>query len=281
MANQTKRTHKYHAESTAVSGKLEHPLTQTIEPQSHVKLNETGGYLSERAELYRAEGVISFKHAYTQVTGNPDPKPGHGWATLSTAVVEGLNVLEVLTCDRVVAQIGTEHPLEGYTPTVTFLGTRFENLRIAGYPIHVELNLEFVGDKPAEDAPYMRHAPFLQRLDAQHQALRQHADIPAEITQRYNRVPASNGNLESIECSLVKKIEGSFPGRAFGHVLDVPHFGKIHLATLRLDHADPAAQTGIPKETTFKLNMFELEMGCIGTGRAMIGSPINNGSTYP
>ena len=61
-------------------------------------------------------------------------KPGHGWATLTTVVVDDLNVLEVLTADRVVGQIITDYPLEGYVPAVSFLGTRFDNLRIAGHP---------------------------------------------------------------------------------------------------------------------------------------------------
>jgi len=58
-------------------------------------------------------------------------------------------VLDVLTADRVVGQIITEHPLVGYVPIISFLGTRFENLRIAGHPVELDLDLNILGDKPA------------------------------------------------------------------------------------------------------------------------------------
>ncbi len=58
--------------------------------------------------------------AYTQVAGNRSTKSGQGWTTLTTSVIEGLNVLDVVTADRVVGQTITEHPLEGYVPSDQF-----------------------------------------------------------------------------------------------------------------------------------------------------------------
>ena len=124
----------YDAQAFALEGDLQLPLRAVITPQAFVDLPKKGGYLSERARDYRLEGVISFRSAYTQVAGNRDPKPGHGYVTLATAVLEDFNILDVVTADRVVAQVSTEHPLDGDVPTVTFLGTRFDNLRIARPP---------------------------------------------------------------------------------------------------------------------------------------------------
>ena len=126
------RVHHFHAEATALHAQLQHPLTQEIKPQNFVKLGNGGGYLSEHARDYRVEGVVSYKSAHTHVAGHKSPKPDHGWVTLATSSIEQLNVLEVVTADRVVSQVSTEHPLVGHVPTVTFLGTRFENLRIGG-----------------------------------------------------------------------------------------------------------------------------------------------------
>ena len=81
------------------------------------------------------------------MAGNRDVKPGHGFSTITTAVVEDLNVLDVVTADRVVAQISTEHPLVGYVPHITFLGTRFENLRIAGHKVELDLDPDFLGQR--------------------------------------------------------------------------------------------------------------------------------------
>lgn len=282
MAEEVKRTHSYHAEATVLHGDLYHPLVQEIKPQSNVKLSPRGGYLSEHAEPYRLEGVISFQKAYTQVAGNPDPKEGHGWSTLCTSVIENLNVLEVVTADRVVAQIAADHPPEGYVPTVHFLGTRFENLRIAGHPVNIDIHPDpsFLGEKPPNDSPYTRHPDFLERMKQQFDRIRNADKVPDEIVQRYNGV-SSTDDTETIECSLVNSVEGPYPGCSWGHVIHVPGFGKIHLAVLKIEHSDYDRQQRVWKKTLFDLTMIELEMGCIGGGKSGLGNGIVNGTTVP
>jgi hypothetical protein len=283
MAPPTNRTHTYHAEATILHGDLYHPLVQEIKPQTNVKLAGRGGYLSEHAEPYRLEGVISFQKAYTQVAGNPDPKTDHGWSTLTTAVVEKLNVLEVVTADRVVAQIAADHPYEGYVPTVHFLGTRFENLCIAGHPVKVDLHPDpsFLGEKPDEDGAYTQHRPLLERLEQQFDNIRRADKVPNEIAQRYSGVKSPAENVEVIECSLVNRVEGGYPGCSWGHVINVPGFGKIHLAVLKVEHSDYDRQKHVFKKTLFDLTMIELDMGCIGGGKGGIGNGVLNGTSAP
>src|ERR1700733_7261406 len=103
----------YFAEATALAGKLLLPLEQEIKPQAFAKLPDKGGYLAQRADKFRVESAISYESAHTQVAGNREKKPGHGYSTLVTSVIEGLNILDVVTADLVVAQISTEHPLYG------------------------------------------------------------------------------------------------------------------------------------------------------------------------
>src|SRR5271154_5125044 len=101
----TKRHHFYHAEATVLSGLLEIPLKQEIHPQAFATLpSEEGGYIAQQAKDYRLESVISYSNAHTQVTGNLESKPGHGWNALATSVVEDLIILDIVTADRVVAQ---------------------------------------------------------------------------------------------------------------------------------------------------------------------------------
>lgn len=277
----TYRTHKYHAEATILSGDLIHPLEQEIKPQANVKLSEDGGYLSEHSEPYHLEGVISFSKAYTQVAGNRDSKPGHGWSTLVTSVVEDLNVLEVVTADRVVGQIATHHPLDGYVPSVHFLGTRFENLRIAGRPANVDIHPDpyFLGPKPDNDAPYTRHPGFLERVARQFERIRGCEGLPDGLLERYNQLPAKSDDQESIECSLVNNVECPSLGRSFGHVIDIPDFGKIYLAVLRIKHWEFVKDA--PKKTLIDLTMIELQLGCLAHGTGSIGNNVVNGSSYP
>ena len=282
MSEVNGRTHHYNAEATILSGHLQLPLVQQIKPQAHAKLPDEGGYLSQRAENYRLESVLSFRSAYTQVAGNLSTKPGQGWTTLTTTAIEGLNVLDVVTADRVVGQIITEHPLEGYVPTVSFLGTRFENLRIAGHPVDLDVDLNILGAKPENDAPYTQHQGLIARISSQLGRIREREDLPAELRERYNRLSSTLGSpQEEAECSVVNRAAGAFPGVSSGHVITIPDFGVIILGKLTIKHEDYKPGTGIPRRTTVQLTMIDLHLGCAIAGYAPIGTGSSNGGTAP
>jgi hypothetical protein len=282
IVNGVKRTHYHHAEAKALHGDFLLPLKHVIEPQAFAALEQSGGYLSQHALPFRSEGVVSYRAAHTQVAGNKDVKDGHGWSTVSTSVVEGLNILEVITADRVVAQVFAEYPLEGYVPAISFLGTRFENLRIGGVPVDVKLDIDVFGKKPKGDLHYTKDEGFMGRVMKQTQHLLSSDELP-EVTRerygRYNQGAVVDGDTETIECSLVNQIEGSFPGATYGHALFVPHFGTIHLATVKMLHHDFVH--GVPHKTTVELTMVDATLGCIGHGNASVAKSVTNGATQP
>jgi len=273
------RKHEYHAEAEVLSGELHMPLKQKIEPQTTAHLYHRGGYIAEHSDLYRVEGVLSFNRAYTQVAGNRGKKTGHGWATLVTTVIEGLNVLEILTCDRVVGQIITEHPQEGYVPEISFLGTRFENLRVAGHPLKVDVDLKLIGDKPVKDAGYAKHPALMERLKKQYAGIHDREDAPAELRKAYNQLSSTLETAEKIECSLVHHVTGSFPGIAFGNILKIPDFGTVELAKLKICHEE--YEKGIPQTTTITLTMMDLNLGCAIDGTVPLGTTSSGGKTRP
>jgi hypothetical protein len=278
----TSREHTYHAQAFALDGDLHRPLKTPLKPQAYVKVPDPGGYLSERSVDYRLEGIFSFRHAYSQVAGNRSLKPNGGWVTLATSVIEGLNVLDVITADRIVAQISTEHPLNGYVPEVTFLGTRFENLQIAGHKVDVKVDANFLGSKPANDGTYHSDKQFRERVNDQRSKILKGKNLPAEIAQRYNQLPSNAVAGETIEWSLVQHAEGGYPGSPFGHAIDIPHFGKVYLGVVRLEHS--MYKTSVPGDhplTTLRLTMVEMVMGCIGHGVASGGNSIVNGGSRP
>jgi len=289
MPETIERTHTYHAEAHAIQGELTLPLVSRILPQAFVKLPEHGGYLSERSASYRLESIVKYDHAYTQVSGHKEIKPGHGWNTLVTSVVEGLNVLEVVTADRVVSQIATEHPPIGYTPSISFLGTRFDNLRICGHPVDLKLDLNLFGERLEDDSPYTRSPGFVERVSHQHARIREQQSglggKLASLLERYNRLPesfaASSGDEEVVECSLVETAEGGFPGRSCGHAIHIPHFGTIYLATLKITHSDPTPDPLVWKKTLIELTMIDIQMGCATTGGTAVGTTRTNGTNKP
>lgn len=284
-----KREHTYHAEAHALAGKIVLPLEQEITPHALTSVPGEGGYRAQQAQQYRLETVISYGRAHTQVSGHKEIKPGRGWNTLSTSVIEDVNILNVVTADRIVAQIGTEYPLVGYVPRITFLGTHFHNLRIAGYPVELEMDLDICGSKPENDAAYTRDAGFVDRVSRQHARLREHPSVLEEIRERYNlgtgraseNFASLEGGRETVECSLVRQAKGSYPGKTFGHVIYVPDFGTIWLAVVKIEHEDlcPIAKTH--KKTTVSLEMLRTKMGCIATGNAVVGTARTNGTTRP
>jgi hypothetical protein len=289
MSEQFERTHVFHAEAHALSGDLVLPFESKLQSQAFVKIPEHGGYLSERSTGYRLESILRYEGAYTQVAGHRDSKPGGGWNTLSTSVVEGLNVLEVVTADRVVSQIATEHPVVGYTPKIFFLGTRFDNLRICGHKVDLDMDLNIFGERAEDDSPYTQSAEFVERVSRQHARIREkqsgHGTLLTSLLERYNRVPESFENStrdeDTVECSLVNQAEGEYPGHCFGHVIHIPHFGTIYLATLTITYTDFKPGTRIPKRTLIDLKMIDIRMGCATTGNTAIATTRNNGGGKP
>jgi hypothetical protein len=281
VPNPVKRKHVYHAEAKALAGDLQLPLVQTVHPFAQALLAPEGGYKSVRSPCYHIEGVVSIQSAYSQVAGNLGTKPDQGWSTVSTAVVEGLNIFEVVTADRVVGQIITEHPLVGYVPKISFLGTRFENLRIAGRPISLDLDLNLLGEVPAKDSPYTLDRGVIDRVSRQYKDIIDEEDLPSDLSKYYQQLTANLGSREAIECSLVKQLEASIPGRCFSHVIRIPGFGTIKLAKLRIEHEDFDGKKGPPKRTYVRLTMIECTLGCAINGRLEVAGPTNNGGTIP
>lgn len=277
MPDTPSRIHKFHAEARVMDGELRQPLNRKIEPQAHSLLPEVGGYCHTNALPFRVERVLSFESGYSQVAGNRSNKDGEGWKTITTTVVEGLNVLEVLTADRVVGQIITEHPLEGHVPSIHFLGTRFENLRIAGKPVDLDLNLDIFGDKPENDGLYTKHPEVVDRISSQYKRIVGGKGLPDQLAGKYNQLTSRLGNPETVECSLVNQADGAYPGRTFGHIIHVRDFGTITLCKLNLTHSDFHAETGVSQKTLVELTMIDLKLGCAVDGDIPIGPGSTNG----
>jgi hypothetical protein len=120
------------------------------------------------------ENIISYTAAHTQVSGHRSKKNPKAFVTLATSSVENLNVLNVVTADRVVGQISTTHYPDEYSPKVTFLGTHFENLRIARHKTEPILNLALAGDRPTGTEGYYptKGTSLMASVEKQYQRLR-------------------------------------------------------------------------------------------------------------
>jgi hypothetical protein len=313
--------HVYHAEAHVLSGDLKHPIKQPIEREGHVILDKTRreGHLTRSTDGNSLEGLITYKAGSTRASGNKVEKRDawgkthSGWVTLSTSVIEGLNVFEVVTADRVVAQVSTEHPEKngkdlGHVPKVTFLGSRFENLRIGGFPVEVELDLGICGDRPANDKPYVSDDSFLDRVQHQIERIVKTKGLPASLEKRYDaefghiddlrkrargKANGQPNGYPKLQCSLVKSIGPiPIPGvEIFGNLILIPDFGTVSLGDLEIgiekcpaDFADKKKSPSSEKQNDsnyFTLNMVNMHLGCIGGGTVTAASAKTNGQTKP
>lgn len=274
-------SHTYYATADVLSAEFEEPLHERIAPRAQVKLPKDGHYQFKQADPFRLDGLISYRSGYTQVAGHKSPKAGHGFTTLSTSVVEDINVLDVITADRVVAQISTEHPVydpdNGMTdgvPSVTFLGTRFDNLRIGGHKVELERHLDILGPKPANAKSYFEEEQVFDRISSQYKNINETRNLPEWAGELYQWNPDASVRKGQVKCSLVNRVTGA-PGIQFGHVLDIPQFGKIFLAELTVKR-DKNGAPG-PEKYTFHLTMIRMELGCLAQGNGGVSTAESNG----
>ncbi len=272
--------HTFNASAHVLRADLQHPIARKVEPEALVELDANGKYEFEQVGARRVDGIIAYQSGYTQVGGHKSPKEGHGFVTLTTSVVEGLNILDVLTADRVVGQISTEHPVWDYrqprhVPTVTFLGTRFENLRIDGHKVELETQFDILGAEPKDDTPYHEEEGVLKRVSAHYDRL---PDWAKDEKYGWNQAPGQPyGNMK---CSLVQQIDKK-RGIPVGHVIHLPHFGKIFLAELTVtrEKAKPSSNGNPnPEKYHFHLEMIRVELGCLAQGSGTAVSLSSNGT---
>jgi hypothetical protein len=267
--------HFYNADAYVLKADLKQPVTSEIQPQALVELPEDGAYQYKEVGPFKVKGVLSYSSGYTQVAGHPSSK-GHGFTTLATSVVEDLNVLDVVTADRVVAQISTEHPEDGQVPSVTFLGTRFVNLRIGGHQVEIDQDIHVLGAKPKNDASYFEDSGALSRMSRQFEHIRKMKNLPDWAKGEFARDRSATKRENKAELSLIQSVNGA-PGANFGHVIDVPHFGKIYLGELTITRTPKKTGADLNDAYRFKLRMIRLEMGCIGTGSTTVAEVDPNG----
>jgi hypothetical protein len=257
MLNETVlRTYVYNGHGHALSGHITQPFDYQIEVQAGMSLPTTGGIGRARVENFRFQEYVSFTAGYTYVAGS---KSGPGpFTTLVTAVVENLNILDVVTADRVVARLASHHKLDEDEPHITLLGSKIENLKIVGCPVHLEF----------EDDLFLRLDTFdtLKKEFDGNAGFRKMAADPFVTTQP--RVPVDPCGV--FLCSLVKDMKINCPGvKPVGHAFEVPEFGRVYIAEV------------IAERCKRTVTMLRIQLGCSVSGNTTVVQAMSNGRPYP
>ncbi|HKD81274.1 MAG TPA: choice-of-anchor P family protein [Candidatus Angelobacter sp.] len=278
----------YSASAYALAAEFERPKKHSLSPQASVVLSGHGGHGSQRVPGFNVDGLISFKEAYSEVGGSYDDchqmHTTHAWS-----VVEGLNVADMLTADRVVSRVAVYHDASGKKaePTYDFTGSYFENLRIAGHPIDMKLdtNSLHAHDTFAKlakahkerkcDHLLLGHglcditAAKLQQLEDTYHALSGMSELVAEWKKKER--PAERGAymLSAANHLDLEKQVGKTELENFGAIICVPKFGVVRLGEI------------IVNKHSRTLRMFRVQMCSSGHGGSDGGTSGSGGSMPP
>ena len=269
MPSVSNKAFYFHAHASSLGGALETPHKKVVPSQASVALPAVGGHATARTEAFNCDEIVSCKAAYTRVTGGQVEEDG-SWSTLVTSVVEGLNILDAVEVERIVAQVSVEHPADGGNPTISLAGSHFDGMRLGGSDVSPALNPTFLGVGSADGIEW----PIFQQI-GRDQAVKMVQKAKAGknaqwVLDRFDWMTAPKPKADAcVLCSLVDGIDQPIPGRAFGHALEIPHFGRIFLGEL------------LVCRTSIQLSMVRAELGCATTGHLNVAMAIGAGGTIP
>jgi hypothetical protein len=263
MRPNVKKTFYFQADASSLGGFIDKPFRKHIPAQALASLPPVGGHVTTRTEAFNFEGIISCRAAYTRVSGRHIEEDDSASVSV-TAVLEGLNILEIVKAERLVAQITADYSSAGGFPRVSFAGSHFDGLVIGHADASLALNPSLLG---SGSGPKASRVPITQSLfheTGRQQAAKLVKGVKAEadhdalrwLTDRYGWMDSDRktGKDGFLLCSLVDGVGGAIPGRSFGHVMEIPEFGRIFLGELFV-------APGL-----FRMSMIRAELGCHVTG---------------
>jgi hypothetical protein len=268
MRSDAKKVFYFHADANSLGGFIEKPFQKIIPSQASVSLPAVGGHATTRTEAFNFEGIVSCRSAYTRVTGT-QVAPDGPWSTTVTSVVEGLNILEVITAERLVAQVSVEYSRDGRYLETSLAGSHFDRLRLGGCDAFPRLNPTLLcGAKSRIDLPVFRQIGHQQAGDI--------VRIPGAerdgfqwVLDRFGWMAREPEEDQCVLCSVVDGLDGAVPGTSFGHAVEIPDFGRIFLGELLV----------CPGSIQFAL--VRAELGCSVSGNVSAAMSNGNGHTVP
>jgi hypothetical protein len=267
---------QYHASAVGASGHITLPFNEIIPVQASIALPESGGFGTARADRLKFHGILSFESAEAVVAGSYSPKD-RSYDSVATVTITGLDILGMVTAGRVVARIASSHPADPEKEhSITPLGSYFDDLRIAGRPVELDLATDTFAK--FDNARKVR-AAYRDNEDGFHDefdklTLTGREDVPEGCWKYFPWLGERTSHaIEEehgiVSCSLVREIHGLPRGlRPVGHVIPVPGFGIIRLAEFKMTGTDR------------RISMLEVDLGSTPSGKLSIGGAQGNGSDW-
>jgi hypothetical protein len=237
----------FHAGGHAFSAAFTRPVCYQVQAVAPAFLPTIGGHSHAKVTDFEVPRLVRFKTAHSHTSGSFESLKTAS-AQVSTTV-EKLNILDVITADRITARLTTEHHEGQAEGHILAIGSVFEYLRIGGYEFKIKLRHELLQDNET-------HTKLVKKVASD---------------RKSGKMAATEGKVTV--CSLVEEIETDFPGLSAAdkkcHVVKIPHFGTISFAEL------------ICQEGTKTLTMLRFDLGSPDGGQGTVAEAAMNGPEYP
>ncbi len=246
MATLHRIAFNFHGHGHALSGEFRHPLWSIIPAQASASLSTIGGISIAHAENFHFQDFVCFKSAHTHISGKR--RRDETFVTHASTVVKGLNILGMVTAERIVSRLTSIHNPKEPEGHIIAEDSRFEGLKINGEDVKVIL----------------RHDLLVK--------CKTFGDLTKGIAadKKFGKMVALDEDRKVAICSLVEKIETKLKGVDLRrHLIEVPNFGKIFLAEVL---AYPGTRT---------LTMLRLELGSPHVADITVAETSGNGQPSP
>lgn len=292
MPQSARHSHQwmYNGSAYGFAGEIERPFRNVIPTQAATVLGASGGRGLDRVEKFKIEGVVSFDAAYVEVGGSFDEDHDRH-TSYSSSTIENLNILNVVTADRIVSRIAIYSPLltdEKKEFSFNITGSHFENLKIAGHRVDVKLATHIFHEHDTHSKLAKAHQGGkldewllggklgrvgergLEEIENAYHALCGMSRVVKAWKQKGDK---RNTDLMSFSPMNHVKIEDHAGPNTellgFGSIICVPKFGVVRLAELT------ACRHCV------SLNMLRVDMCSTGTGSGGAGGATGGGGTMP
>ena len=233
------QNYSFRADANALGGFLEEPLRKIIPTVAPVSLPAVGGFATVRSEGFNLDEIVSCSSAYSRVSGTEHHADG-SISILTTAVVEDLNLLEVVTAERIVTQLSISIPKGNHGLRISLTGSCFEGLRLAGRESQPTLNAQLNPSagvhltwQDIQTAGQTQAEQLIEKFKARGD---KDADRWAEERHGWMTVDPPAGGCGKLLCSLVDGFDGEGSIATCCHIVEIPGFGRFFFGELRVSH---------------------------------------------
>jgi hypothetical protein len=215
------------------------------------------GFGKVRVENFKHLDYLSIGSIESHVVSSFSEKDqAHG--TLASVVIEDLNTLNVVRCDRLMTRLTSKHDKDAQGSFILH-GTHFDGLSIAGHEIKLDLAVGLFSELSTWDK--------LNDAYANDPAIRKELDELSLYKKKGDTLPLQNGIFACTLARFPKTLPRGISHK--DHGIYIPHFGAVYAAEYYIT------------PTQRRLRMLHVDLGCSVEGCNGYGDTGANGSGFP